>query len=372
VTTLSEIGNLNGHSNATTRWATFGPYYAMFPIEFAFSVVDRYSNPGEWIIDPFAGRFSAIYASSMLGRNSTGIEINPVGWVYGKTKLSPAPKGLVLKRLSEICAISEKRSSCDITPNSEFFRYCFSAKVRKFLLTVRETLDWKGNKIDRTLMGIILVNLHGKLGEGLSNQMRQTKAMSATYSVNWWKNNGYSTPPLHDPLKFLTEKIEWRFRKGIPNREGIHQILLGESTKRLSEVVRRVAETGTKYSLLFTSPPYQGVVNYHSDQWIRLWLLNQPKSADRYTRRFNSKTDYAVLLDRVFGKCAKLMTEKNTVFVRTDVRSYTLETTLAALKKHFPNHKTEKIESTVSGISQTELFNNVSKRKELDIILKST
>ena len=66
-----------GHSTAEARWARFGPYYAMFPIDFAFNVVDKYSKPGDKILDPFSGRGSSIYAGSILGRESIGIEINP-------------------------------------------------------------------------------------------------------------------------------------------------------------------------------------------------------------------------------------------------------------------------------------------------------
>ena len=39
--TIADIGNLKGSSNAVTRWATFGPYYAMFPIDFAFEVIEN-------------------------------------------------------------------------------------------------------------------------------------------------------------------------------------------------------------------------------------------------------------------------------------------------------------------------------------------
>jgi len=58
------------HQTAESRWARFGPYYAMFPVEFAFDVVEKYSNEGDYIIDPFAGRGSSIYAGGILGRNS--------------------------------------------------------------------------------------------------------------------------------------------------------------------------------------------------------------------------------------------------------------------------------------------------------------
>ena len=199
--------------------------------------------------------------------------------------------------------------------------------------------------------------------------MRQTKAMARNYSIDWWKANGFAKPPEYDPLAFLTTKINWRYKKGIPSPTADCRIILGDSTKRLNQIVLDAHRRQIKYSLLFTSPPYQSVVDYHSDQWLRLWLLNEKKPSDKYQKRFNSKLNYEKLLDSVFGKCSKLMKEKSTIFVRTDIRSYTLETTMKILTKHFPNHHMETQISEVNGKSQTELFNNSSLRKEVDIRL---
>ena len=74
------------YQNATGRWSAVGPYYAMFPIEFAFDVVERHSQKGDWILDPFAGRYSSIYAAATQERYGLGLEIHPVGWVYGQAK----------------------------------------------------------------------------------------------------------------------------------------------------------------------------------------------------------------------------------------------------------------------------------------------
>src|SRR5690606_39172961 len=118
---------------------------------------------------------------------------------------------------------------------------CFCNHVLRFLLAARRELDWKRRKVDRTLMSIILVNLHGKLGEGLSNQMRQTKAMSPQYSLNWWKENGFAIPPSIDPLEFLSEKIDWRYKKGIPIPAGECRALLGDSTRKLNQLIREAS-----------------------------------------------------------------------------------------------------------------------------------
>ena len=44
---------VKGFKTPESRWARFGPYYAMFPVDFAFEVVEKYSKTGDYIIDPF-------------------------------------------------------------------------------------------------------------------------------------------------------------------------------------------------------------------------------------------------------------------------------------------------------------------------------
>ena len=46
---------VKGFKTPESRWARFGPYYAMFPLDFAFEVVEQYSKKDDFIIDPFAG-----------------------------------------------------------------------------------------------------------------------------------------------------------------------------------------------------------------------------------------------------------------------------------------------------------------------------
>lgn len=369
---VSENIDLKRFTTAESRWARFGPYYAMFPVDFAFEVVKKYSQKGDYVIDPFAGRGSSVYAGGVLGRHSLGIEINPVGWLYGSVKLNPANKDSVLKRLSEI----EKkkryyRTAIEKLP--EFFRFCYCDEVLKFLISARRNLDWKSKPIDATLMSIILVYLHGKLGEGLSNQMRMTKAMGPNYSINWWKENGFATPPEVDPFELIKRKIEWRYTKGQP-KVFDSRVIFGDSTIELESLARRSQDYDIKFSLLFTSPPYCDVTDYHADQWLRLWLLGNkeyPEIQKGENRgRFVNKENYRNLLDSVFENCSKLMAQKSTVYIRTDKRKFTFDTTLEVLKKHFKKYDTVITDQPFQNRTQTDLHGNSSSEKgEVDIIL---
>lgn len=363
---------LKGFKTPESRWARFGPYYAMFPLDFAFEVVEQYSKEGDYIIDPFAGRCSSIYAGGVLGRHSLGIEINPVGWLYGTVKLQPADKAEVTDRLLEI---HSKRNYYNraIERMPLFYRMCYCDEVLKFLLSARKHLNWKNNSIDATLMSILLVYLHGKLGEGLSNQMKMTKAMGINYSVNWWRKHKLTKPPVINPVDFFIKKLDWRYEKGIPTVFD-SQVVFGDSTTELDRIVQKAQETDTRFSLLFTSPPYCSVTDYYADQWLRLWLLGGPEIPksiqEKHKGRFVSKENYYNLLDTVFGNCAALMDKNSTIYVRTDRREFTFNSTLEILQKHFPKHKTEITDRPFRKKTQTEIHGNTSKETgEIDIIM---
>ena len=74
------MSKMNGRFNtAANRWAGIGPYYAMFPSAFCDVVVERYCKEGGTVLDPFAGRGTALYSAATRGRHALGIELNPVG-----------------------------------------------------------------------------------------------------------------------------------------------------------------------------------------------------------------------------------------------------------------------------------------------------
>ena len=373
MSTVEQI--LKGHKTAESRWARFGPYYAMFPVDFAFEVIEKYSKEGDYIIDPFAGRCSSIYAGGVLGRQSFGIEINPVGWLFGTIKLQPANKEDVIDKLLEIY-IKRNEYIEQIVQMSEFYRICYCDEVLKFLLCARENLNWKNNNVDATLMSILLIYLHAKLGEGLSNQMRMTKSMGMNYSVEWWKSKGMEIPPEINPCEFIYKKIEWRYAKGKPQIKFDSSVIFGDSSQELISIVNRAVENNIKFSLLFTSPPYYSITDYHTDQWLRLWLLggaeNPQSLKEKHKGRFVNRQEYYDLLDNVFGLCAKMMEEKSTIYVRTDKREFTLNSTLEILRKHFPDHIETIIDKPLleNTKTQTKLYGDKSmKPGEVDIIM---
>ena len=130
-----------------------------------------------------------------------------------------------------------------------------------------------------------------------------------------------------------------------------------------------------RFDLLFTSPPYCGVTNYHADQWLCLWMLGappRPMSGNGFSRgRFCARDQYLELLTKVFGGCAELLKRDATIYVRTDARPFTFEATLQTLRTAFPRKSVAIRSRPYLRDAQTALFgDNAPKPGEMDIILR--
>lgn len=342
------------YGTAESRWAGVGPYYAMFPTDFAVTAVKEFTKTGEYVLDPFAGRATSLFAAAATSRVGIGIEINPVGWVYGKAKLQAARREEVEDRLRQLGrAAANYRAAANQLP--EFFHRGYCREVREFLLAARHLLDWRRNKTDWTTMALLLVDLHGKREAALSNQMRQTKSMSPPYAVAWWKDQNLM-PPERDPVKWMLKKVAWRYAKGCPDASG-GRVYLGDCRTIMKSWSR---QEKSKASLLLTSPPYYGVTNYFYDQWLRLWLLGGPEkpqsTGHEAKSKFAHKEGYVAMLRAVFTATAPLLKRTAIINVRTDARQFTRQATLEALELAFPRKKIRRQTLSRPNNSQTTLF----------------
>lgn len=343
------------------RWCGFGPYYAMFPVKFAKAVVLKFSPKSGAILDPFCGRGTVPFVSMVSGRKATGIDLNPVAWIFSSVKTNPFPNvELIEERIKQIFM-----SICseDTIYENEFQQLAWDISVFSFLKAARRMLDWKDSNLDRTIMAFILVYLHAKLGNGISNQLRQSKAMSPEYSIRWWKKHNMR-PPYIDVVRYFRDRIRWRYSKGIPLGDKPN-IFLGDSATLVPTLEER-----SSFDLLFTSPPYYNVTNYKIDNWIRLWMLGGSSlpECDR-SQRYSSKVKYTKMLYETLNASRKVLKEEGVIYIRTDTRKFTYTTTETVLKELWPKHAMY-IRREMPRGTQTRLFgDHALKPGETDLLL---
>lgn len=358
-----------GYGTAASRWAGVGPYYAMFPTSFATAAVREYTKQGDSIFDPFAGRSTALFAAATEGRYGFGIEISPVGWVYGKAKLQTAKRADVEDQIRWLGSrAADYRREAMALP--EFYHYCYCPSVIEFLLAARDLLHWRRSKTDWTTMAFLLIDLHGKRQSALSNQMRQTKSLSPQYAVEWWKERDMK-PPSRDPVEFMLSKVEWRYAKGHLD-SGLGRVYLGDSQSILTRWAGRPMMN--RAALLLTSPPYFGVTNYFYDQWLRLWLLGGTatplSTGDPSRRKFENKEHYLQMLRRIFALSRGVLKRDAVVYVRTDSRQFTRNATIDALEHAFPHKRIRVKRYSVPKTNQTALFDTaLEARGEIDLVM---
>ena len=112
-------------------------------------------------------------------------DINPVAWLYAAVKTKPHPSPPEAERRIEAIATAVRRR--DRQPADEFQSLGFGPRALGFINAARRELQWRHSVLDRTVAGFLLHYLHAKLGQGLSNQMRPSRAMCPSYSVRWWR-----------------------------------------------------------------------------------------------------------------------------------------------------------------------------------------
>lgn len=98
-----------------------------------------------------------------------------------------------------------------------------------------------------------------------------TFSMSPDYVRKFVQTNNLNRI-FHDMFNILREKTESLYKK----HSGLKQsgVVVKADAKKLSEV-DELKPFHKKVSLISTSPPYLGIVNYAKQNWIRSWFLDE-------------------------------------------------------------------------------------------------
>jgi hypothetical protein len=244
----------------------------MFPETFAEEWIERLSQPGDVVMDPFSGRGTTPLQALLMDRIGVGWDINPVAACLNLAKLRSPALATVLRRIDELRRYYNPDEWLDqAAAMGQFFHLAFDRDVLSTLLYLRRSLSWQTRRSDAFVAALVLGALHGdtKSQRYLSNQMPRTISTKPRYSVRWWSEKGL-VPPKRDVFKLLGVSASFRFASPRPERLGY--AFLGD----MRDIPLRW--DGPRVSLVVTSPPYGAVTSYEEDQWLRLWFLGGPDS----------------------------------------------------------------------------------------------
>ncbi len=247
------------------------PYYTMFPLEFPWGVLSR-ARPDEWVLDPFCGRGTTLFAARLRGVGSVGIDASPVAVALAQSKLvAPSPRAVTQR--CEVLLRSGYQPTA--VPTGDFWRWAYHPDTLLELCRVREQLLAAGSDATTIALRSLLMGvLHGPLRKGastyLSNQMPRTYASKPGSAVRFWQERSMQ-PPRVDLLDVVRRRAQFSLAQVPPVAPG--DVRLGDSAWEIGRLRRR-------FSWLVTSPPYYGMRTYRPDQWLRGWFLGGDPQVD--------------------------------------------------------------------------------------------
>lgn len=245
----------------------------MFPETFVAEQVEKFTEPGDFVFDPFCGRGTSILQSLLMHRNAAGTDINPVAYCISAAKAKLPSLATTVGRIDKLRRVFGSRSRVDIGSERRslpvFFKHAFRPSTLESILFLRKELDWKEDSVDRFIAALTLGSLHGEMDKSssyLSNQMPRTISTKPKYSVSFWKKRRLD-PPQRDVFALLRSRAEFRLRGNSLIANGLVAMAdardAADNFPMLADRVRAV----------ITSPPYLNVTRYEEDQWLRLWFL---------------------------------------------------------------------------------------------------
>jgi DNA methylase len=262
---------------ASVRWGhsmhTMCSYHGMFPAKLAHYFIQRYTRPGDLVVDPFSGRGTVPLQARVEGRRTISNDLNPLAHVLSRAKADPPTWTSVMTTLDTLK--KQYRSPKDDPDVSNDIRMLYHPRTLKQLCYLRDYLlrdsmsEWSRDEF--MIAGALAGIMHGAhrrdgTSQYLSISMPNTFSMSPAYVEKFIREKGLKAPE-QDVFERIRDKLARLYLDAVE----------GPAGETYSEDAASLLSTGTikpkTVDLIVTSPPYLQVVNYGTANWIRLWLL---------------------------------------------------------------------------------------------------
>ncbi len=352
-------------NSPSLRLNTICPYYTMFPLDFPLRLLKN-AQKGDWVLDPFCGRGTTLFAARMRGLNSIGIDSNPIAAAVTAAKVAAADANRVVGLAEKIM---EESQVPDTIPQGDFWSCCYHPDTLKSICIFREWFVKRCLKPEEIVLRALLLGvLHGPLRKGkpgyLSNQMPRTYATKPVPAVRYWQRHSLIHQPYVDVLDLIKRRVEYSLLEMPPASSSY---VYCDDARRTDELV----EEDISFQWVITSPPYFGMRSYKSDQWLRNWFLGGVEDVDyeRAGQLTHKKELFVQDLAEVWQRIAKVCLPGAKLIIRFGSLSSESVDAVDVLKQSLKladcgwQIKTRRnAGSASSGYRQSQQFNQPSKK----------
>lgn len=247
-------------------------YRACFKAELPRFFINLFTNEGDIVYDPFAGRGTTIIEAALLRRNVISNDINPLSKILSEPRLSVPALSEVKERLSRINFTEKLKAEIDL---SMFYHPDTEAEIvslKNYLIKRSEA--GKEDEIDRWIRMVATNRLTGHSKNFFSVYTlppNQALSPQRQKKINKERNQ---KPAYKDVKKIILKKTA-DLTKGINDKLIEKLRVINKKAKFLTDDARQTKTIkSNSVNLTVTSPPFLDIVNYRDDNWLRCWFNN--------------------------------------------------------------------------------------------------
>lgn len=251
-------------------------YRACFKPQLPAYFIERFTDRGDVVHDPFMGRGTTPVEAALRGRIPYGSDINPLSRALVEPRINPPSIGAISARLRGV----PWRDFRDIE-HEELLVFYHPDTLRRIeglrrWLAKREEAG-ELDKADRWIRMAAISRLTGHSSGFFSvYTMPPNQAVSPARQKKINERRG-QTPPFRDVPRLIAKKSKVLLSQERP--EARESLFLTRPSSETPEI------PDASVALTVTSPPFLNIVDYASDNWLRCWFLGIDPAAIPVTQR---------------------------------------------------------------------------------------
>ena len=239
-------------------------YPAKMIPQMAQFLIEKSSEPGDTVLDPFCGTGTVVREALALRRNAIGLDVNPLATLFTRVKVGSYSRDLLEQQLSQLCgSFKTETTTFDLTfPNAE---YWFTPATLRKLGTIRSIVDRLPQQISSPYPDFWRAVLASIVRQSSRADTRGPKPFISKRARESRKGKHFN------PFKLFARAADARI-----------ELLTGSSgdlSNNHAEVILGNAKAlhtsiqPTRVDAIVTSPPYINAQDYYRSSKLELWVV---------------------------------------------------------------------------------------------------
>ncbi|MGD9544548.1 MAG: DNA methyltransferase [Methylocystis sp.] len=271
-------------------------YRACFKPQLPAFFIERLTQPGDAVCDPFMGRGTTVLQAALMGRNAIGSDANPLSLLLTRPRLRPPALCEIEARLA---AAPWGRGEIECDDLLAFYHPETLRQIcalRRYLLA--RANDGGLDGVDDWIRMVALNRLTGHSPGFFSVYTmppNQAVSVKAQLKINARRAQ---TPPSRNVAELIFKKSRALLAEGAPP--------VSDARLAVTDAGRLEHVADAAVDLVVTSPPFLDVVDYRGDNWLRNWFAGvDPERLG--ISQLRSPQDWRLMTRGVFQELARVV-----------------------------------------------------------------